>query len=271
MHLAAAKLVGQKNYKNFCKFDKTKPNTPYERTIYSSYVQSLGKEDQPPTTEDVQRLPTDPDDPMQFFVFVVHGKAFLWHQVRCFMAVLYLIGMGLETPKVIDELTDPEQVLAGWGKPVYSLAPDVPLVLVNCMFPPNTFTWKTSTREDNVKKQMGHPFFPKSKTFHFSESHVLLSLFSLWKEHATRAAQIETLLKSCLSIESDVSTQEEGDENQSMGYLMKELLQGVDPLSGWPLQPESKRLNSFQGCSKGKYTMLMKRPRTTGEKVEEQS
>ena len=33
-------------------------------------------------------------------VFEVSGTGFLWHQVRCMMAVLFLVGMGLEQPQV---------------------------------------------------------------------------------------------------------------------------------------------------------------------------
>ena len=30
----------------------------------------------------------------------IKGTAFLWHQVRCMVAVLFLIGQGLESPSV---------------------------------------------------------------------------------------------------------------------------------------------------------------------------
>ena len=30
----------------------------------------------------------------------ISGKAFLWHQIRCIMAVLLLIGQGKESPQV---------------------------------------------------------------------------------------------------------------------------------------------------------------------------
>ncbi len=32
------------------------------------------------------------------------GKAYLWHQIRCIMAVLFLIGEGKEEPEVITQL-----------------------------------------------------------------------------------------------------------------------------------------------------------------------
>jgi hypothetical protein len=75
-------------------------------------------------------------------------------------------------------------------------------------------------------------------------------------------------LKSLLPLESVSHDKAEDATENRMEYLMQELLQGVDPLTGWPLQPEIRRLNSFQGCTKGKYTPLMKRQRTNGEKIE---
>lgn len=34
------------------------------------------------------------------------GKAYLWHQVRCIMAILLLVGQESEHPDVIAELFD---------------------------------------------------------------------------------------------------------------------------------------------------------------------
>ena len=37
-------------------------------------------------------------------VLTIVGKAFLWHQIRCIVAVLFRVGSGLESPDVIDQL-----------------------------------------------------------------------------------------------------------------------------------------------------------------------
>ncbi len=68
----------------------------------------------------------------QVFSFTVHGSAFLWHQVRCMAAILFLVGQGLEQPSVVDELLDVER---NPGKPMYEMASDAPLVLWDCVFP----------------------------------------------------------------------------------------------------------------------------------------
>lgn len=62
----------------------------------------------------------------------IHGQAFLWHQIRCIMEVLFMIGNGLEPPAVITELFNIEKYP---GKPAYNLAPERPLVLDNCGYP----------------------------------------------------------------------------------------------------------------------------------------
>jgi tRNA pseudouridine38/39 synthase len=36
------------------------------------------------------------------------GQAFLWHQVRCIVAVLFLVGRGREDPSIVNELLNIE-------------------------------------------------------------------------------------------------------------------------------------------------------------------
>lgn len=40
------------------------------------------------------------------YVATITGQAFLWHQIRCIMGVLFLIGEDKEKPEVILELLD---------------------------------------------------------------------------------------------------------------------------------------------------------------------
>lgn len=43
------------------------------------------------------------------YVITIKGKAFLWHQIRCIMGVLILIGQNREDVNVIKELLDVDQ------------------------------------------------------------------------------------------------------------------------------------------------------------------
>lgn len=71
------------------------------------------------------------------YVLTVQGSAFLWHQVRCMVQVLFLVGQNLEEPKVIDELLDIDK---NPGKPQYEIASEIPLVLCECGY--DDLKWK---------------------------------------------------------------------------------------------------------------------------------
>jgi tRNA pseudouridine(38-40) synthase len=44
------------------------------------------------------------DNPYEMCALTIVGKAYLWHQIRCIVAVLFRVGSGLESPDVINEL-----------------------------------------------------------------------------------------------------------------------------------------------------------------------
>ncbi len=66
------------------------------------------------------------------YVAVIQGSAFLWHQVRCMMAILFLIGKGLEDISLIDTMLDKE--FSYNNKLNYQIASDIPLILTNCQY-----------------------------------------------------------------------------------------------------------------------------------------
>jgi len=59
------------------------------------------------------------------------GQAFLWHQIRCIMSILFHIGRGQEKSDVVKELLD---VKTNPAKPSYDLASEAALVLQDCTF-----------------------------------------------------------------------------------------------------------------------------------------
>ncbi|XP_015217531.2 tRNA pseudouridine(38/39) synthase isoform X2 [Lepisosteus oculatus] len=119
MAAAAKRYEGTHDFRNLCKMDVGNGVLQFQRTILSATVR-----------------PAQPhhhmsSDPYGLYVFEVKGLAFLYHQVRCMMAILFLIGQKLETPDVIDQLLD---VQNNPRKPQYSMAIDYPLVLYDCHF-----------------------------------------------------------------------------------------------------------------------------------------
>jgi tRNA pseudouridine38/39 synthase len=59
----------------------------------------------------------------------VRGNAFLYHQVRCMAAVLFMVGRRNERASIIDALLDVE---GHPRKPMYEMAPEEALVFMSC-------------------------------------------------------------------------------------------------------------------------------------------
>uniref|UniRef100_A0A2P2LQL6 tRNA pseudouridine synthase n=1 Tax=Rhizophora mucronata TaxID=61149 RepID=A0A2P2LQL6_RHIMU len=83
MKSGTKKFVGEHNFSNFCKMDAANVHN-YKRHI---------------TSFEIAPCDTRHED-NQLFVIKIIGSAFLWHQVRCMVAVLFMIGQDLETPDV---------------------------------------------------------------------------------------------------------------------------------------------------------------------------
>ncbi|KAG8447377.1 hypothetical protein GDO86_014737 [Hymenochirus boettgeri] len=118
MDRAAQLLEGTHDFRNLCKMDVANGVVNFTRTVLSA---SVG-----PVTE----IPGDMGQ-FQLYRLQIKGLAFLYHQVRCIMGVLFLIGQGKEQPEVIKELLDVEN---NPRKPQYNMAVELPLVLYDCHF-----------------------------------------------------------------------------------------------------------------------------------------
>lgn len=147
MKVAAKKLEGLHDFRNFCKIDPSKQMTNCERRITYATIEVAPTQGGPtkfaeddkdvgPGREQYSGSGNMPspsaEDAPKVYTFNVHGSAFLWHQVRCMVAVLFLVGQGLERPDIIDQLLDLEKVP---NRPSYEMASDAPLVLWDCIFP----------------------------------------------------------------------------------------------------------------------------------------
>ncbi|XP_031495610.1 uncharacterized protein LOC116261108 isoform X3 [Nymphaea colorata] len=85
----------------------------------------------------------------ELWAIQIKGTAFLWHQVRCIVAVLFMIGQGLESPSVIDALLDIRETPR---KPQYAMASELPLVLQCCDFEDLNFVCSRSARQALVEQ-----------------------------------------------------------------------------------------------------------------------
>lgn len=110
MRKAASYLVGSHSFRNFCKLDVVNVDN------FVRHVMAV-------------RIAACEDAPELVSFFEIQGNAFLYHQIRCTMTVLFLVGRGLEEPEVVKALLE-----RGDAKPQYPLADDSPLVLWDCNF-----------------------------------------------------------------------------------------------------------------------------------------
>ncbi|XP_052901942.1 tRNA pseudouridine(38/39) synthase [Anopheles moucheti] len=117
MEEGARYLVGVHDFRNFCKMDVGNGVVNFVRSIDAISIEMC--------QEDYL------DEGYNMLCVELTGKAFLWHQVRCIMAVLLLVGQGKEEPSVVKELLDVEKNPC---KPQYSMAIDLPLNLYKCLF-----------------------------------------------------------------------------------------------------------------------------------------
>ncbi|KFY14904.1 hypothetical protein V492_02333 [Pseudogymnoascus sp. VKM F-4246] len=151
MREAASYFVGSHDFRNFCKIDGSKQITNFERTMF--FADILEVDDTTPVLDFMGQKEFLPATRVKgsgeqispkVYTFTLHGSAFLWHQVRCMVAILFLVGQGLEKPTIIKELLDVEK---SPSRPAYEMAQDSPLVLWDCVFPHED----DASREDAIE------------------------------------------------------------------------------------------------------------------------
>ena len=109
MRSAADLLVGDHDFRNFCKMDVIHVSN-FRRRVYSAEIV---------------------EDPGAAPYLEIHGQAFLWHMVRSIVSVLFLVGERREAPAVVSTLLD---AAANPRRPQYLIADERPLVLHDCAF-----------------------------------------------------------------------------------------------------------------------------------------
>ncbi|GFY51783.1 hypothetical protein TNIN_16801 [Trichonephila inaurata madagascariensis] len=116
MQEAGSKLIGEHDYRNICKMDVGNGVVNYVRKIFDV---------------DIKELTSSDERAYQLAELTVVGQAFLWHQIRCIVSLLFLIGQGKEDCNVIEQLLDVENYPR---KPQYDIASEIPLVLFDCSY-----------------------------------------------------------------------------------------------------------------------------------------
>jgi tRNA pseudouridine38/39 synthase len=109
-------LIGAHDFRNLCKMDVGNGVVSFIRNIYNAEIHMIAK----------NSSNGDNNADYDMFYVEIHGRSFLWHQIRCVMTILLLIGQGRESPKVLSQLFDVENNPC---KPQYHLASEIPLNL----------------------------------------------------------------------------------------------------------------------------------------------
>lgn len=167
MRDGARRLVGEHDFRNFCKIDPSKQLQNFSRQIHLAQinpVDDVGHHD--------DQLPMDPiisaSDPLidrlkshspnfnRLYVFDLIGSAFLYNMVRHIVSILFLIGSGLESPHLIERLFYTELSKAPASehaevdrnvdqpvdcKPEYEHSSSLPLLLYKCIYPEGSLKW----------------------------------------------------------------------------------------------------------------------------------
>ncbi|TIA97034.1 hypothetical protein E3P96_03489 [Wallemia ichthyophaga] len=130
MNTALQRLKGTHDFRNFCKVDASKQINNFHRTIHDAWIER--------------------EENLKLHCVNLVGSAFLYHQVRCMMAVLFLVGCGKEEVSVVDDLMrvelDPEHphLPTVIGKPIYDMAHDLPLCLYDCVYDDSKVVWRSA-------------------------------------------------------------------------------------------------------------------------------
>ncbi|EAQ86611.1 hypothetical protein CHGG_07864 [Chaetomium globosum CBS 148.51] len=136
MRKAAKLFEGVHDFRNFCKVDGVKQISNFKRRMFEADVVEV--EDAGSALPYLAQQGFKPESLVggttypKVYYFHVRGSAFLWHQIRHMVAILFLVGQGLEKPSIVTDLLDVEK---NPRKPNYAMAEEVPLVLWDCIFP----------------------------------------------------------------------------------------------------------------------------------------
>ncbi|KAF1931227.1 pseudouridylate synthase 3 [Didymella exigua CBS 183.55] len=126
------RLVGLHDFRNFCKIDASKQLTNFQRRIFHASIDEVSPLAVPAFLQHAAAASPAAAAPPKMYCFTLHGSAFLWHQVRSLVAILFLLGQRLEPPHLVSALLNVDE---NPTRPKYEMASDAPLVLWDCIFP----------------------------------------------------------------------------------------------------------------------------------------
>ncbi|KAK2586643.1 hypothetical protein KPH14_011690 [Odynerus spinipes] len=113
MNQAVKYTIGIHDFRNICKMDVANGVINFKRNVIDASVSLKQKDGTKNAGYDMCELK-------------IKSQAFLWHQIRCLMGILLLVGQEKEKPEIILKLLDIDNCPS---KPQYNLACEIPLNL----------------------------------------------------------------------------------------------------------------------------------------------
>ncbi|XP_058463383.1 tRNA pseudouridine(38/39) synthase [Malaya genurostris] len=224
MKEACRYLIGSHDFRNLCKMDVGNGVVTFTRRVYSACIRESGKDSE--------------ESGYDMLYFELRGNAFLWHQIRCIMAILLLVGQGKEDSEIIRRLLD---VNENPRKPQYSLANDQPLNLYECQFrrkgtfDPKLFDKNAPVVDGDHDEVDGESEVRDWVYEEESLSRTIAELQGLWASSSIKSTMCREMLKSLQTIHGQQF------ENQPMPSLQTAiLLQGVQRKEYIPLMDREK-------------------------------
>lgn len=97
MNQAIQQVVGTHDFRNLCKMDVANGVVQFYRRITSADIKICSENNQFSTNRNYDMCE-----------LTIVGKAFLWHQIRCIVSVLILVGCRKENPNIFKDLLNIE-------------------------------------------------------------------------------------------------------------------------------------------------------------------
>lgn len=164
-------LVGTHDFRNLCKMDVGNGVVNYTRRLDHVEIKVATKNHDQCTEYDMLYLE-------------IKGSAFLWHMIRCIVAILMLVGKEVESPEIVQELLDIEK---NSKKPQYSLASEIPLNLFKCNFRED----QLENNEASIDMEMLNKWIYNEVTFR----DVIVDLQEHWCNESVKSTMIYEMLK----------------------------------------------------------------------------
>lgn len=265
MREAAKKLEGLHDFRNLCKIDPTKqmPNCQRRVTFADvvefdscgkdfSRLRDLNQNGSQGLVQSVVGSDLISESGPKVYTFCVHGSAFLWHQVRCMAAILFLVGQGLEEPSIVDQLLD---IDTNPRRPAYEMADDAPLVLWDCIFPETDEVMQDNIDWIYIGDERSLPTLTGRSDGRFGATGVVDELWRQWREAKMKEVLTGSLLDLALG-QGDGTSFKRGGQR---GPLPKDHTRST------------KVFNGGDGARQvGKYVPVMRKPLLDSLEVQNQ-